>query len=314
MSRYLNPYTDFGFKKLFGEEANKDLLIDFLNQLLPAHHQIAQLQFKNVENLPDLPLERKAIFDIYCRSVTGEDFIVEMQKAKLRFFKDRALFYSSFPIREQAKQGEWDFQLRAIYYVAVLDFQYDEREEEQKLLREVALRDQNGKLFYDKLHFKFIQMPLFNKSEPELNNHFDKWLYFLKHLESFEHIPAILNESIFQKAFQTLEEANLTPDQLQQYQKSLLTYWELKGVVDTAREEGEADGFHQGQLVGLIEGRQQGLAEGQQQGLAEGQQRGLAEGRQQEKVELARQMKQQGLAGEIIQQITGLTPIEIKKL
>ena len=114
MSRYLNPYTDFGFKKLFGEEGNKDLLTDFLNQLLPPYHQICSLQFKNPENLPDLPLERKAIFDIYCQSVTGENFIVEMQKAKLHFFKDRALFYSTFPIRDQAKKGEWDFKLTPV--------------------------------------------------------------------------------------------------------------------------------------------------------------------------------------------------------
>jgi len=276
--RYLNPYTDFGFKKLFGEEANKDLLIDFLNQLLPPHHQIQSLQFKNPENLPELPIERKAIFDIYCKSMTGEDFIVEMQKAKLHFFKDRALFYSTFPIRDQVKKGQWDFRLSAIYYIAILDFRYDEQEERQKLLREVALRDQDGQLFYDKLHFKFVQMPLFNKQEHELITHFDKWLYFLKNLDNFDHIPAILNEPLFQKAFDILEEANLTRDQLEQYQKSLLTYWELKGVVDTARDEG----------------REEGRLEG--------------------KLEVARNMKQQGFSVEMIQQITGLTMDEIENL
>jgi predicted transposase/invertase (TIGR01784 family) len=99
MSKYLNPYTDFGFKKLFGEEANKDLLTDFLNQLLPPQHQIAALNFRNNEQLPDIPLERKAIFDIHCISTTGERFIVEMQKAKMNFFKDRSVYYSTFPIR-----------------------------------------------------------------------------------------------------------------------------------------------------------------------------------------------------------------------
>ena len=96
MSRYLNPYTDFGFKKLFGEEANKDLLSDFLNQLLPPKHQIAELHFRNPENLPDSPIERKAIFDIYCKSVTGEDFIVEMQKAKLISLKTEHYFIQLF--------------------------------------------------------------------------------------------------------------------------------------------------------------------------------------------------------------------------
>ena len=195
-AKYFNPYTDFGFKKLFGEEGSKDLLIDFLNQLLPFCHQIAELTFKNTENLSDTKSERKAIFDIYCESKTGEKFIVEMQKAKMEFFKDRALFYSMFPIREQAQKGEWDFKLLPIYFIAVLDFEYDEKDKYRKFMRDVYLKDQDGEIFYEKLHFKFLQMPLFNKKEYELENRFEKWIYFLKNLESFDHIPAILNEPI----------------------------------------------------------------------------------------------------------------------
>jgi predicted transposase/invertase (TIGR01784 family) len=130
ISKYFNPYTDFGFKKLFGEEVSKDLLIDFLNQLLPAHHQIAELSFKNPENLSDTIDERKAVFDIYCQSKTGERFIVEMRKAKMQFFKDRSLFYSTSAIREQGKKGVWNFKLLPVYFIAILDFKYDEKEEE----------------------------------------------------------------------------------------------------------------------------------------------------------------------------------------
>ncbi|WP_275575162.1 Rpn family recombination-promoting nuclease/putative transposase [Methylocucumis oryzae] len=107
--KYLNPYTDFGFKKLFGEEASKELLIDFLNQLLPKHHQIAGLSFKNPERLANTAKQRKAIFDIYCQTAKGERFIVEMQKAKVKYFKDRALFYSTFPIRDQGKKRRMEF-------------------------------------------------------------------------------------------------------------------------------------------------------------------------------------------------------------
>ncbi len=203
MATYINPYTDFGFKKLFGEEGNKDLLIDFLNQLLPPHHQIADLNFRNPENLADLPTERKAIFDISCKAVSGERFIVEMQKAKIKYFKDRSLFYATFPIREQAQKGDWDFRLQPVYFIAILDFVYDEETDKQKFLREVALKDQDGELFFDKLHFKFLQMPLFTLQEHELQTKFDKWCYFLKNLSSFDHIPTILNEPIFQKAFET---------------------------------------------------------------------------------------------------------------
>jgi predicted transposase/invertase (TIGR01784 family) len=243
MSKYINPYTDFGFKKLFGEEANKDLLIDFLNQLLPDYHQIAKLSFRNNENLSEFAFERNAIFDIHCEAQNGERFIVEMQKAKINFFKDRSLFYTTFPIREQAKKGgQWDFRLTPIYMIAILDFLYDEEAEKQKFLRSVALRDQDGDLFYDKLHFKFIQMPLFNKTENELVTHFDKWIYFLKNLASSNSIPDILREPIFEKAFHEAEIAAMTSDEYDNYQKSLMKYIEIREVINTAVESAEKDG------------------------------------------------------------------------
>ncbi|HPH19563.1 MAG TPA: Rpn family recombination-promoting nuclease/putative transposase [Haliscomenobacter sp.] len=274
MARYINPYTDFGFKKLFGEEANKDLLMDFLNQLLPAHHQIKELSFKNVENLPDLPTERKAIFDIHCKAISGEYFVVEMQKAKINYFKDRSLFYLTFPIREQAKRGEWDFKLTPIYMIAVLDFEYDEEEERRKFLRHVQLKDQDCDVFYDKLHFKFIQMPLFTKEEHELETHFDKWIYFLKKLETFDDIPTILKEPIFEKAFKTAEVANMTPEQRDEYEQSRLSYLEVKEAVNTA----EMDGHKRA------------------------------------RIEIARELKKNGVAKDIIKKSTGLSDDEIDKL
>ena len=89
-----------------------------------------------------------------------------------------------------------------MYFIAILDFRYDEEEERQKFLRAVCLKDRDGDVFCDKLHFKFLQMPLFTEQEHELETHFEKLVYFLKNLESFDHIPAILNEPIFQKGFE----------------------------------------------------------------------------------------------------------------
>ncbi len=251
-SKYINPYTDFGFKKLFGEEANKDLLTDFLNQLLPEHHKIAELQFDNPGVLSGNNTERKAFFDIFCTSVTGERFVVEMQKEKFKNFKNRALYYTTYPIKEQAMRGQWAFKLSAIYFIAILDFFYDEDKEKAKLRRDVMLKDQDCEPFSDKLHFKFIQMPAFTKEEHELETQFDKWLYFLKKLPDFNEIPRILNEPIFQKAFKTAELANMTPEERKAYEISEMNYAEVRGVVDTAIEQGIEQGIEKGIEQGKV--------------------------------------------------------------
>lgn len=254
-SRYINPYTDFGFKKLFGEEANKDLLIDFLNQLLPENHLISELSFRNVEKSSSLSVERKAIFDIHCISQSGKRFIVEMQKAKIKYFKDRSLFYTTFPIREQAEKGDWDFELDPIYFIAILDFFYDAEKEKAKVRRSVQLKDQDCEVFYDKLHYIFLQMPAFTKEEYELETHYDKWLYFLKNLEDFEEIPEILNESVFTKAFQIAEIANLTKSDYLAYQESLLSYRDMLNVMQTKYEEGLEHGMEKVILMCFEQGK-----------------------------------------------------------
>jgi predicted transposase/invertase (TIGR01784 family) len=212
--------------------------------------------------MSDTKEERKSIFDIYCTAKTGERFIVEMQKAKMHFFKDRSLFYSTFPVREQAQKGEWDFYLLPVYFIAVLDFQYDEKEDERKFRRDVCLKDQDGDVFYDKLHFKFLQMPLFNKQEHELETHFDKWVYFLKHLEDFDHIPTILNEPIFQKGFDIAEVSHLSSEQYDAYLKSRLSYNEEKAVKDTAFSDGKAEGIEEGKAEAMQNAAKKMLAGG----------------------------------------------------
>ncbi len=248
MSRYINPYTDFGFKKLFGEEGSKNLLKDFLNELLPPIHRIKELSLKRTENLPEIKSERSAVFDIYCESENGSKFIVEMQKAKIDFFKDRTVFYSTFPIKEQAEKGDWNFELSPVYCIAILDFVFEKNSStiaKADYISNVQLKDQYCNIFYDKLAFLFIEMPNFKKKEEELLTHFDKWLYFLKNLQSFIDIPNILNEEVFIEGFRKAEFANFNEKEKEQYDQSLKRYRDLKAVVDTS--------FHEGMEKGKLE-------------------------------------------------------------
>ena len=111
--RYVNFYTDFAFKKLFGTEINKDLLISFLNALLQGREEIKDISYLNTEHLGTQEYDRRAVFDVYCTNERGEYFLVEMQKGEQQFFKDRSIYYSSFAMREQAPRGNWDYGLKA---------------------------------------------------------------------------------------------------------------------------------------------------------------------------------------------------------
>jgi predicted transposase/invertase (TIGR01784 family) len=236
--KYINPLTDFGFKKLFGTEPNKVLLIDFLNQILPKRHKIKDLSYSKNEQMGLNELDRKAVFDLYCVGESGERFIVEIQKAKQNYFKDRSIYYSSFPIQEQAKKGEWNYRLEPVYTVGILDFVFDDHKSDVELLHIVELKNQKCEVFYDKLKFIYIELPKFKKSEEELESHFDKWLYVFKHLSDLQGRPKRLQDKIFERLFEAAEIAKFTPEEREAYEESLKHYRDLKNVVDTSREEG----------------------------------------------------------------------------
>lgn len=279
--KYINPFTDFGFKKLFGTELNKDLLISFLNQLLPKHHQIKELSYLKTEHLGIDEFDRKAVFDLYCISKTNQRFLVEMQKAKQKYFKDRSIYYTTFPIQEQAKKGEWDYKLESVYMVAILDFTFDE-ERKEKFFHRVELKDDENKIFYDKLSFIFLEMPKFVKTEGELETMFDKWLYVLKNLPKLHNRPRALQERVFERLFKAAEIAKYTKEEAMQYEESLKQYRDLNNVINTAIEESE--------------------------------QKGLIKGRTEREKEIARNALRKGLPVDVIAELTGLSEEEIEKL
>lgn len=248
--KYINPLTDFGFKKLFGTEPNKDLLIDFLNQILPERHQIQDLSYAKSEHLGQGEVDRKAIFDLYCVGLSGERFIVEVQKAKQNYFKDRSIYYASFPIQEQAKKGDWDFKQNPVYTVGILDFIFDDHKNEQELLHLIELKNQHCQVFYDKLKFIYIELPKFKKAQEDLDSHFDKWLYVFRHLSELQSRPQQLQDRIFQKLFEAAEIARFTVEERADYQESLKHYRDIKNVVDSSKEEGFEEGMAQGMAQG----------------------------------------------------------------
>jgi predicted transposase/invertase (TIGR01784 family) len=292
-AKYINPFTDFGFKKIFGEESSKPLLKDFLNALLPDENKIAVLSYKNPEHQGAHNEERKAIFDIYCENEKGERFIVEIQKAKQNYFKERTVYYCTFPIREQAEKGDWNYHLEAVYCIGVLDFTFNDyvsEAEKTEVIHTVQLKDQHGNTFYEKLTYIYLEMPNFKKAESELVTRLDKWLFFIQRLEDFQVIPAIFKDDIFIQAFDKAELAKLPAAEMNRYESSLKVYRDLKAVIDTARDKGERIGKEEGRMEGKEEGRMEAM------------------------LQVAGQLKQQGFSTDVIANTTGLSGEAIENL
>lgn len=254
--RYLNLFTDFGFKKIFGEEINKDLLIDFLNVLLSRENRkIQDLTYMRNEHLGASESDRKAIFDLYCEDESGEKFIVELQRTKQDNFKDRALYYSSFAVQEQAKRAGWDYQLNAVYTISILNFVFDEdKDNSEKYLYHIKLADvDTNKVFHNKLTFVFIEMPKFNKTADQLKTHFDKWLYTIKNLSKLDRIPEVLREKVFERLFEVAEVAKLDKKELETYHDSLKVYRDLRNSLNTAKNEGRKEAIRE-MAINLLKG------------------------------------------------------------
>lgn len=284
--RYVNFYTDFAFKKLFGTEANKDLLISFLNSLFDGTEVIKTLNYLNVEHLGHNAAERKAVFDVYCENEKGEKFLIEMQKAEQEYFKDRSIFYSTFPVQEQAPQGRWNFKLNKVYTIGILNFCIDEGNTDY-MRREVKLMDTHTKeVFYDKLTYIYLEMPKFRKTEQELVTDFDKWLYAIKNLATLMERPAALQDAIFQRFFEQAEIAKFNSNDLRSYRESQKDFWDMCAVTETAEKKGRAEG------------------------MAEGMEKGRAEG----KAELIKTMHANGMTAETIAAAIGFDLAEVEKI
>ena len=267
VEKYINPHTDFGFKRLFGSEFNKELLISFLNAMFRGEQNVQDVTYLNSEQLGDRIDARRAVFDVYCTNDKGERFIVEMQNVYQEFFKDRTIYYSTFPIREQAqKGGEWDFHLNSVYTIGLLNFNFAEGlEDARRWHHEVKLMEVDTKeVFYDKLTYVYVEIPKFDKKEDELESMYDKWMFVLKNLSSLMSRPASLQERVFTRLFEQAEISKFNPQELKMYEDSVNAYRDIINAIRTAEKkkfaEGEAEGMAKGMAKGRAEGRAEGLA------------------------------------------------------
>lgn len=293
MSRFINPFTDYGFKKIFGQEISKDLLIDFLNDLLEGERVITNLTFLNNEQIPVWEDARALIYDIHCITDTGEKIIVEMQNKSQAYFKERALFYLSHAVARQGQTGgEWMFDIKAVYGVFFMNFLLKDN---VKLRTDVILADRDtGELFTDKMRQIFIALPVFDKEEDECETDFERWIYTLKNMETLKRMPFKARKAVFEKLEEIADVASLSEEEHELYWKSINAYRTHLCVLEASKEEGRIEGREEGRIEGREEGRE--------------------EGRKEAELAIARSLKQRGIPVEVITDTTGITSEEIAAL
>ena len=279
MGKFINPFTDMGFKRIFGQSVNKDLLLDFLNSLLEGERKVRDITFLDKERLPEYEEDRGLTYDVYCMDENGEEFIVEMQNRSHLNFKDRTVYYLSQAIARQGRRGnEWRYSLKAVYGVFFLNFRLPEAGK-RALRTDIVLADrETHEQFSDKLRFIFIELPSFEKEEGDCENDFERWIYVLKNMETLQRMPFQARKSVFTKLEEVVALARLTKDEREKYDESIKTLRDRLSEIALAQQEGEE------------------------------------KGREEERAKNAAGMKAAGIPLELIASITGLSVDEVEAL
>ena len=286
---FINPFTDVGFKRIFGSEDSKSVMIDMLNAIIGDENRIESIEYKDKEQPPMTVDGRTVIYDIYCKTQDGRRIIVEMQSGRQRNFIKRTLYYAARSISRQSKKGEKRYDFDAVYVVSFLRF--TDPGISDSIRSEAKLMDINTKkVFTDALRFIYVQMPLAKKTEAECENDFDYWIYTLNNMETLEKMPFTDKNPAFVDLIDLATYDKMTEDEQIAYDRSLKHMWDIDAVLDGERHYAREEGI------------QQGIQQGVQQGV------------QQEKLQIATSMKRSGMPVESIMKFTGLTKEQVDSL
>lgn len=333
-TKYGKLTNDFMFKRIFGTEATKDVLIMFLNQMLEGA-SIVDVTINNTEHLGMNIQDRRAVFDITCSTSDGGCFIVEMQHASQEFFRDRATYYTSYPTIEQGNIAKkkyrdehgttagfsWDFNLHPVKIIAILSFRMNHEKgwPEEKFRSSYHIReDENGELMHDKHQYIFLELPRFSKNIDELDTDYEKWVFLFKNMHTFKKRPDEFMGKEFDRLFEMAEFANFTSKQIKDYMEAEMYFNDYQNCINYAKKLATQEGYEEGRIKGEAEGRAKGEAEGRAKGEAEGRAEGMAEGeakgRAEGRAEAIMNMYRSGISVDQICHIMHMEQAEIESI
>ena len=320
---FIHPLADFSFKRIFGTENNKELLIAFLNKTLSTDTGvITEITYLPQEQIGNSQFEKDVIFDIYCTNQSGDHFIIEMQRSKQHFFANRVISYVCRAVSNSLRRGDRRYNFPTVYSVNLLDFQPEVFPEEEEYFWKVMLKDDRNRIFSRKMLIFFFKLSNFAAQSMEKQKHFEndmvKWLYYLKNIQNMsEQDLKDEPDPIFRKLLEQCKYSNLNNMEQEEYKKSLLEYEGIRDAIECAREDAAKENFEQGLKQGLEKGREQGLEKGREEGfekgIAKGREKGREEGEAKAKFAMAKSLLEQGVDIEIITKATGLTAEEISR-
>ncbi|MEB3280645.1 MAG: Rpn family recombination-promoting nuclease/putative transposase [Lyngbya sp.] len=301
--RFINPKTDFAFKKIFGSTESKDILISFLNALIyNAEPVIEDLEIIDPYLSPRIQGLKDSYLDVKAKLNDGSIVIIEMQVLNVESFGKRVLYNAAKTYSLQLESGQGYRFLKPVIALTITDFIMFE--ESERLISRFVFKEESENFKYkgNEIDLIFIELPKFNKELEELESLTDKWIYFLKSAMVLESVPENMeNIPAIQRAFQIANQANLSREELEEQEKKEMFIQDQQGMILLAEREG------------LERGRERGLAEGRERGLAEGREEGREEGSKAKAIEIARQLLNV-LDDETISQTTGLSIEEIQNL
>jgi len=292
--QFLDPTNDFVFKRIFGNEKKKEILISFLNSILRLHGklEINDVTLLNPTQAPHIKGAKETILDVRCHDQRGATYIVEMQVLGQAFFDKRVLYYVSKAYSNQLDKGDAYHTLTPVIFLGILNFNFTQSSHciSTHIIHDIETKEQ---VFRD-FCFTLAELPKFNKTEQALESIEDKWLYFLKQAKQLTAIPSVIQEQAIKDAFEIANELNWDKQELELYEKRAVY------VQDEAQRVNF--GYQQGEKMGMEKGKAEGIQEGIEQGKVEG------------KRETAKNMLEIGLSIEQVAQVTGLSEKVIKNV
>jgi len=297
--KFIDPKTDYAFKRIFGNENKKEILISFLNAILAlrGNKEIKDVTILSETQLPKIKQLKNTFLDVRCIDKRGITYIVEMQVIYTKAFEKRILYYISKADTGQIEKAEDYPKLNQVIFLGILDFEMFSRKQKY-LTKHLIKEDETGETCFEDLMLYFVELPKFDRDLKDLKDLQDKWIYFIKHTGSLQVIPEELKEKTIKEAFEIAKVSSMSKEEYELYEARSMYIQD---------ERGRAEGNY-------MKGMEDGLEKGKEEGLKEGLEKGIEEGKIEERRGIAKNLIKLGLQAEQIATATGLSDREIKEL